>query len=174
MLSVCVGLTIGAAGRVVICIEQKKSLGCPANHMPGLSGQAQADQAESLGHEVFANDLKSRIASTKVSRFQVKYQDQTTKVSHSQVLVTLEQCGCMLTCSCAAVGGAGGLVLLFHGTSGVGKTMMANAVAKHVQRKVLLINFPSLGSNQAGEVIRFIFRSVLHFSMCALVKTHTL
>lgn len=57
-----------------------------------------------------------------------------------------------------AVGGAGGLVLLFHGASGVGKTMMANAVAKHVHRKVLLINFPSLGSNEAGATIRFIFR----------------
>ena len=57
-----------------------------------------------------------------------------------------------------AVGGAGGLVLLFHGASGVGKTMMANAVAKHVSRKVLLINFPSLGSNEAGTAIRFIFR----------------
>ncbi len=50
-------------------------------------------------------------------------------------------------------------MLLFHGASGVGKTMMANAVAKHVHRKVLLINFPSLGSNEAGQAIRFIFRS---------------
>lgn len=50
-------------------------------------------------------------------------------------------------------------MLLFHGASGVGKTMMANAVAKHVSRKVLLINFPSLGSNEAGTAIRFIFRS---------------
>ena len=58
------------------------------------------------------------------------------------------------------MGGAGGLVLLFHGASGVGKTMMANAVAKHVGRKVLLINFPSLGSNEAGTAIRFIFRYV--------------
>lgn len=62
--------------------------------------------------------------------------------------------------SLGAVGGAGGLVLLFHGASGVGKTMMANAVAKHVGRKVLLINFPSLGSNEAGATIRFIFRCV--------------
>ena len=50
-------------------------------------------------------------------------------------------------------------MLLFHGASGVGKTMMANAVAKHVSRKVLLINFPSLGSNEAGTAICFIFRS---------------
>ena len=49
-------------------------------------------------------------------------------------------------------------MVLFHGASGVGKTMMANAVAKHVSQKVLLINFPSLGSNEAGQNIRFIFR----------------
>ena len=36
--------------------------------------------------------------------------------------------------------------------------MMANAVARHVNKKVLLINFPSLGANEAGEVVRFIFR----------------
>ena len=55
-------------------------------------------------------------------------------------------------------GGSGGLTLLFHGESGTGKTMMANAVARHVNKKVLLINFPSLGSNEAGEIVRFIFR----------------
>ncbi|GFR47899.1 hypothetical protein Agub_g9646, partial [Astrephomene gubernaculifera] len=65
-----------------------------------------------------------------------------------------------------------GLVLLFHGASGVGKTMMANAVAKHVGKKVLLINFPSLGGNQSGEIVRFIFReakihdALLFFDEC--------
>ena len=58
----------------------------------------------------------------------------------------------------AVAGGSGGLTLLFHGESGTGKTMMANAVARHVNKKVLLINFPSLGANEAGEVVRFIFR----------------
>ncbi|KAL3158741.1 hypothetical protein ABBQ32_011470 [Trebouxia sp. C0010 RCD-2024] len=73
------------------------------------------------------------------------------------------------------VGGTGGLVLLFHGASGVGKTMMANAVAKHVGRKVLLINFPSLGSNEAGATIRFIFReakihdALLFFDECEAI-----
>ncbi|DBB01935.1 hypothetical protein WJX77_010097 [Trebouxia sp. C0004] len=74
-----------------------------------------------------------------------------------------------------SVGGSGGLVLLFHGASGVGKTMMANAVAKHVHRKVLLINFPSLGSNEAGQAIRFIFReakihdALLFFDECEAI-----
>ncbi|GLC47982.1 hypothetical protein PLESTB_000046300 [Pleodorina starrii] len=69
-------------------------------------------------------------------------------------------------------GPGGGLVLLFHGASGVGKTMMANAVAHHVGKKVLLINFPSLGHNEAGEVVRFIFReakihdALLFFDEC--------
>jgi SpoVK/Ycf46/Vps4 family AAA+-type ATPase len=99
-----------------------------------------------------------------------------------------------LACSAATGGGGNGLCLLFHGPSGVGKTMMANACASHVKKKVkaeqfwvgvrwheqdtagfatspgvnasaeslwlqvLLINFPSLGNNEAGETIRFIFR----------------
>ena len=58
----------------------------------------------------------------------------------------------------AVAGGSGGLTLLFHGESGTGKTMMANAVARHVNKKVLLINFPSFGANEAGEIVRFIFR----------------
>ncbi|KAG2434073.1 hypothetical protein HXX76_007801 [Chlamydomonas incerta] len=72
-------------------------------------------------------------------------------------------------------GPGGGLVLLFHGASGVGKTMMANAVAHHVGKKVLLINFPSLGQNQAGEVVRFIFReakihdALLFFDECEAI-----
>ena len=57
-------------------------------------------------------------------------------------------------------------MLLFHGASGVGKTMMANAVARHVNRKVLLINFPSLGSNEAGQSIRFIFRYLISLPAC--------
>ena len=107
-----------------------------------------------------------------------------------------------VACPAATGGGGNGLCLLFHGPSGVGKTMMANACASHVKKKVnadpllisdrdsspvgvyrpkqdtallphhlaskhqrwkmylqvLLINFPSLGNNEAGETIRFIFR----------------
>ena len=84
-----------------------------------------------------------------------------------------------------------GMVLLFYGSSGTGKTMMvfflffplslfllplfifpsryfshfeyvqANSVANHLQKKVLLINFPSLGSMSAGENFKFIFRYVM-------------
>lgn len=51
-----------------------------------------------------------------------------------------------------------GLVLLFHGMSGTGKTMLANGVATKLKRKILLINFPTLGGNSAGNIIKLIFR----------------
>jgi len=54
--------------------------------------------------------------------------------------------------------GGGGITLLFYGTSGTGKTMMANALAAHLGLRVLLINFPSLGGMVAGEIVRSIFR----------------
>eukprot|EP00026_Physarum_polycephalum_P001373 Phypoly_transcript_01374.p1 GENE.Phypoly_transcript_01374~~Phypoly_transcript_01374.p1 ORF type:complete len:556 (+),score=115.18 Phypoly_transcript_01374:1030-2697(+) len=65
-----------------------------------------------------------------------------------------------------------GMVLLFFGPSGTGKTMMANSVANHLKKKVLLINFPSLGSMSAGENFKFIFReakindAILFFDEC--------
>jgi SpoVK/Ycf46/Vps4 family AAA+-type ATPase len=64
------------------------------------------------------------------------------------------------------------VVMLFYGPSGTGKTMMANALANHLEKKVLLINFPSLGGMQAGHVIRFLFRearihdAILFFDEC--------
>jgi len=64
-----------------------------------------------------------------------------------------------------------GIMILFYGKSGTGKTMMANAVAKMLGKKILLINYPSLGG-AADYVIRFIFReakltdSVLFFDEC--------
>merc|ERR1740138_971887 len=53
---------------------------------------------------------------------------------------------------------ASGLVMLFYGDSGTGKTMTANAVAKLLGKKLLLINFPSLGGDAAADLVRMIFR----------------
>ena len=51
-----------------------------------------------------------------------------------------------------------GQILLFYGASGVGKTMTANAIACKLKKKVLLVNFPSLGLNSPGEIIKMLFR----------------
>ena len=65
-----------------------------------------------------------------------------------------------------------GLVLLFYGPSGTGKTMMANALASMIGKKVLMINFPSLGTNQAGAILKLVFReakihdAILFFDEC--------
>eukprot|EP00930_Biecheleria_cincta_P002910 TRINITY_DN103872_c0_g1_i1.p1 TRINITY_DN103872_c0_g1~~TRINITY_DN103872_c0_g1_i1.p1 ORF type:complete len:954 (-),score=187.53 TRINITY_DN103872_c0_g1_i1:357-2831(-) len=67
---------------------------------------------------------------------------------------------------------ATGLVMLFYGDSGTGKTMTANAIANLLGKKLLLINFPSLGGEQAADVVRMIFReskindAVLFFDEC--------
>jgi len=64
-----------------------------------------------------------------------------------------------------------GQVFLFYGSSGTGKTMMANAICRELKRKVLLINFPSLGDNSGG-IIKLLFReakiknAVLFFDEC--------
>ena len=65
-----------------------------------------------------------------------------------------------------------GVIMLFYGESGTGKTMTANAVAALLGKKILLINFPSLGGAQAGENLKFIFReaaihdAVIFFDEC--------
>jgi ATPase family associated with various cellular activities (AAA) len=65
-----------------------------------------------------------------------------------------------------------GQIFLFYGSSGTGKTMMANAIASKLNKKVLLVNFPSLGYNEAGETIKMLFRearikkAILFFDEC--------
>ena len=69
-----------------------------------------------------------------------------------------------------------GLVMLFYGPSGTGKTMMANALANHVGRRLLLVNFSlwSLFEN-SDELLRVLFReaeahdAVLFFDECEVV-----
>jgi len=61
-----------------------------------------------------------------------------------------------------------GIVLLFHGKSGTGKTMMANALATRIGKRILLANWANLGEAE----IRLLFReakltdSVLFFDEC--------
>ena len=44
-----------------------------------------------------------------------------------------------------------GLVLMFCGPSGTGKTLMVNALAHHLQKRVLLVNFKTLYSHHGQE-----------------------
>ena len=66
----------------------------------------------------------------------------------------------------------GGMVLLFHGESGTGKTMLANALAAKLGKKVLLVNFPTIGEMTADESLKFLIReaklhnAVLFFDEC--------
>ena len=61
--------------------------------------------------------------------------------------------------SLGGTGSASGIVILFHGISGTGKTMMAHAIANHLERKLLLINFPSLqNGDKTEELLNMTFR----------------
>eukprot|EP00439_Symbiodinium_sp_Y106_P012056 s5541_g1.t2 len=74
-----------------------------------------------------------------------------------------------------------GLVLMFCGPSGTGKTLMVNALAAHLEKRVLLVNFktlyshqsePGLGSDEDGSSVLKLFReadmsdAVLFFDEC--------
>lgn len=74
-----------------------------------------------------------------------------------------------------------GLVLLLCGASGTGKTMTVNAVAHHLKKRVLLVDFPSLqgkrqeSGGEADADLRGLFReaemsnAVLFFDECETI-----
>eukprot|EP01012_Entosiphon_sulcatum_P036076 TRINITY_DN4590_c0_g2_i1.p1 TRINITY_DN4590_c0_g2~~TRINITY_DN4590_c0_g2_i1.p1 ORF type:complete len:1023 (-),score=187.66 TRINITY_DN4590_c0_g2_i1:6-3074(-) len=96
----------------------------------------------SLGQVILPEATKELIIQA-VSNFQ-EFQDQKAALG----LDTMLQYGM-------------GLILLFWGPSGTGKTLMANALATHLNKKVLLINFPTLGVKDAGKVLQLVFREAL-------------
>eukprot|EP01006_Ploeotia_vitrea_P008062 TRINITY_DN19007_c0_g2_i1.p1 TRINITY_DN19007_c0_g2~~TRINITY_DN19007_c0_g2_i1.p1 ORF type:complete len:916 (-),score=128.42 TRINITY_DN19007_c0_g2_i1:39-2519(-) len=52
-----------------------------------------------------------------------------------------------------------GLVLLFHGASGTGKTMLANAIAHQVHKKLLFVNLSAmLTTAKCGDMLKLVFR----------------
>ena len=76
----------------------------------------------------------------------------------------------------AAIGNYGtGLVLMFHGPPGTGKTMFANALAKRLGRKILVINVPLFNSRGITLKLREAFRessiqnALIFFDECDMV-----
>lgn len=67
----------------------------------------------------------------------------------------------------------GGLVILFYGPSGTGKTMLAHAVAHELKKKLLLVNLAGFhNAKNASEMLRFLFReaklcdAIIFFDEC--------
>ncbi len=71
-----------------------------------------------------------------------------------------------------ALGYGTGTVLLFHGPSGTGKTMTANALAAHLGKKLLMASFTSANGRASPELLQVIFReaklqnAVVFFDEC--------
>ncbi|KAJ3443664.1 atpase [Anaeramoeba flamelloides] len=70
------------------------------------------------------------------------------------------------------IGQNSGVVLLFYGPSGTGKTMMANALAAKLKKKIMLVDYTKLGIFSAEETLNFIFKeakiqqTILFFDEC--------
>ncbi|KAJ5077735.1 atpase [Anaeramoeba ignava] len=72
----------------------------------------------------------------------------------------------------SVIGDSGGFSMMFYGSSGTGKTMMANALGNYLQRKILLVNFPQLWLKDPAKSLRLIFKeariqnAILFFDEC--------
>lgn len=65
-----------------------------------------------------------------------------------------------------------GLVILFYGPSGTGKTLMAHAIANYMKKKILLVNMPSCYIRDMEKMVKIIFReatvnnAIIFFDEC--------